>query len=318
MSAAAPATTVAWTAPATAADWVRLGLSFDAGPEPLVNGHLWSAHAGDPARWPRLTLEARGDGTWAVCSAGAVLARTGDWEYEPLPSSRDEAFRHRCRFGSAAEGMAVAGHLRAAVARWFFATAGKPGDWTDHDEQRIFHALAIAHAAHRGQVRKYGGDRPVPYIAHPEAVADLVGLWLVKLDRTWCRRQALAAAWCHDIVEDCDPIWTAELEAADPEAVALVREVTNPPKEVGVGRAERKRRDRDRLAGASPLAKLIKLCDRLANVTELTGQPAPPDFKALYATESLELLGVLRGLRTGALEADLASAIDRLRRAGEG
>ncbi len=40
----------------------------------------------------------RGTDTWAVVETGMCLNRDGDWEYEPLPSRRDEEFFTRCRF----------------------------------------------------------------------------------------------------------------------------------------------------------------------------------------------------------------------------
>jgi hypothetical protein len=41
----------------------------------------------------------RGPGDrWAISDGGHVLNRKGRWEYEPLPSSRTEAFRRRTRF----------------------------------------------------------------------------------------------------------------------------------------------------------------------------------------------------------------------------
>lgn len=35
---------------------------------------------------------------YVVRRAGDCLSKTGEWEYEPLPSSRDEEFIARCRF----------------------------------------------------------------------------------------------------------------------------------------------------------------------------------------------------------------------------
>lgn len=48
---------------------------------------------------------------WKVKRAafdGPVLAKNGGWEYDPLPSSRDEAFYRRCRFDSFEEAIAAA------------------------------------------------------------------------------------------------------------------------------------------------------------------------------------------------------------------
>lgn len=38
---------------------------------------------------------------WAVRRHGACLAADGKWEYEPLPSSRDDDFLARCRYPTA-------------------------------------------------------------------------------------------------------------------------------------------------------------------------------------------------------------------------
>lgn len=42
---------------------------------------------------------------------GAVLNRSGEWEHEPLPSSRDDAFYERCRFMSFKEAQDAAEEL---------------------------------------------------------------------------------------------------------------------------------------------------------------------------------------------------------------
>lgn len=43
-------------------------------------------------------VEARGQGWWVVTNGGAVLNKDGQWEYEPLPSSRTDEFLARTRF----------------------------------------------------------------------------------------------------------------------------------------------------------------------------------------------------------------------------
>jgi hypothetical protein len=44
---------------------------------------------------------------WAVRLFGACLNRDGDWEDEPLPSNRSDAFKQRCRFATAQEAAEV-------------------------------------------------------------------------------------------------------------------------------------------------------------------------------------------------------------------
>jgi hypothetical protein len=40
---------------------------------------------------------------YAVRQAGAVMSKIGNWEHEPIPSSRDDEFFARCRFVSWAD-----------------------------------------------------------------------------------------------------------------------------------------------------------------------------------------------------------------------
>lgn len=61
---------------------------------------------------------------WAVRRWGSVLARTGEFEHEPMPSSRDDAFFERCRFETVADALAV---WREHVAR----------ARTDYDAMRV-------------------------------------------------------------------------------------------------------------------------------------------------------------------------------------
>lgn len=45
-----------------------------------------------------ITVERRDAVRWAVCRHGAVYNKDGQWEYEPLPSSRGEDFKSRTRY----------------------------------------------------------------------------------------------------------------------------------------------------------------------------------------------------------------------------
>lgn len=44
---------------------------------------------------------------WAVRRMSSCLAKDGEWEYEPIPSSRDDAFYASCRFDSLEEALAA-------------------------------------------------------------------------------------------------------------------------------------------------------------------------------------------------------------------
>lgn len=56
----------------------------------------------------------RGPDMWKVERSGENLNKSGQWEHEPLPSARDDAFLRRCRFKSAEEAIDAA--LRAGLA----------------------------------------------------------------------------------------------------------------------------------------------------------------------------------------------------------
>jgi len=65
----------------------------------------------------RIEVAKQRDGTtlWVVRRgpSGSCLARDGQWEYEPLPSSRDAAFLARCRYSNAQEALDFLTRVRA-------------------------------------------------------------------------------------------------------------------------------------------------------------------------------------------------------------
>jgi hypothetical protein len=82
-----------------------------------------------------LEVQERGDNAWSVKGMFAVLNADGEWEREPIPSSRDDAFLARCRFTEqealrraeeAVDGVTVNGrtiaeadaHVKARMAEW--------------------------------------------------------------------------------------------------------------------------------------------------------------------------------------------------------
>lgn len=48
-------------------------------------------------------IEERNKDSWAIVSSPLVLNKQGEWEYEPMPSSRDKEFLLRCRYFSSDE-----------------------------------------------------------------------------------------------------------------------------------------------------------------------------------------------------------------------
>lgn len=179
-------------------------------------------------------------------------------------------------------------------------------------------ASNLANNAHSriGQLRKGSGRA---YIEHPERVAEAV--WKLMEGDKRITPETVAAAWLHDTIEDTN-ITEAEILAVVPlRVLELVKELTNPSKNFvflpeykklprGAVRAMKKKMDRDHLAHVSWEAKLIKLADRIDNVSDMENMDQ--DFCLLYADESDLLLEALRGTHE-LLEEELERAIQALR-----
>ena len=142
----------------------------------------------------------------------------------------------------------------------------------------IEEAMMFAATKHSGQVRKYTG---VPYITHPCAVAGLVAS--VSNDE-----EMVAAAFLHDVIEDCG-INDERLKATfGPRVAALVAMVTDTSRPSDGNRRVRKRIDLEHLAQGCPEAKTIKLADIIDNTSTILAYD--PQFAAVYLREKQELL----------------------------
>lgn len=145
-------------------------------------------------------------------------------------------------------------------------------------------AMDFAYESHKGQMRKYGGRE---YIKHPQEVAALVSL---MRDST---PDEIAAAWLHDVVEDCGvPI--GEIDRRFGKTVAsyvwdLTHEFT-PESYPGMKRRDRKVEEHKRIAklGEKPLR--IKLIDCFCNLTDCIEFDTPEDFRRLMYNETYDLL----------------------------
>ena len=134
-------------------------------------------------------------------------------------------------------------------------------------------ARRFATRAHDGQVRKYTGE---PYIVHPIAVAKLVRS--VDLDD-----EVVAAAFLHDVVEDCAISIEEIAERFGSRVAQFVGEVTNVSRPEDGNRKARKALDRAHLSKASPEGKSIKLADMLDNSQSII--PRDPGFARVYLRE---------------------------------
>jgi (p)ppGpp synthase/HD superfamily hydrolase len=167
----------------------------------------------------------------------------------------------------------------------------------------ILKAVRLAVSAHNGQFRKYSHR---PYVEHPARVAARVA---IHPDAT---EEMVAAAFLHDVLEDT-PLNPEEItRETNTEVLAYVKWMTNRSKidHPTANRAERKRIDRERLAGAPRRVKIIKMIDRLDNLREMDGSAG--DFARLYGEESLLLVEVLKDADP-ALAEELRTVAESLR-----
>jgi (p)ppGpp synthase/HD superfamily hydrolase len=140
-------------------------------------------------------------------------------------------------------------------------------------------AIAFATAKHAGQTRKYTGE---PYVNHCLAVAEIVAA-------TGATETTIAAAVLHDTLEDTATTEAELLTAFGPEVTKLVIELTNI-RTPGT-RAERKAKDRARLATVSAEAQTIKVADLIHNTGSIAEHD--PEFAKVFIPEANALLAVL-------------------------
>ena len=131
------------------------------------------------------------------------------------------------------------------------------------DAAEILRALSFAAEKHREQRRK-GANAP-PYINHPIAVAELLARVGAVTDLV-----TLQAAILHDTVEDTDTTPAELAEAFGAEVEAVVRELTD---DKTLPWAERKRLQVEHACSMSPRAKLVKIADKISNVSAIIDDP---------------------------------------------
>lgn len=127
----------------------------------------------------------------------------------------------------------------------------------------VFNALAFAAAKHRDQRRK--DVEASPYINHPIALANLLAN-VGEIDDP----VTLCAAILHDTIEDTNTT-EAELRAAFGDEICnVVLEVTD---DKSLPSSARKAAQVAHAPHVSERAKLVKLADKISNLTDLTDSP---------------------------------------------
>lgn len=138
------------------------------------------------------------------------------------------------------------------------------------------------------QKRKYTG---LPYIVHPAEVVDLL------LNHVFTTRapipEVIAAAWMHDLLEDCSDVYSEEMMRKDfgDNVTDLVLEVTDISRPEDGNRAWRKTLDRAHIAKASYDGQCIKIADMISNTRDIIVNDLK--FAATYIPEKRALLRVL-------------------------
>ena len=152
----------------------------------------------------------------------------------------------------------------------------------------LMEATMFAADKHRGQRRK--DAQGTPYINHPIMVVNLMANVGGITDI-----EALQAGMLHDTVEDTDTS-PEEIETRFGYAVrSLVMEVTD---DKSLEKQERKRIQIEKAPRLSPRAKVIKLADKIANLTDIIVSPPahwPPERRQQYVDWSNKVVAGCRG-----------------------
>jgi len=144
-------------------------------------------------------------------------------------------------------------------------------------------ARKFAKERHQGQTRKDG----TPYFSHPDRVAKFVS----KYKKSKHLPELVSAAYMHDTLEDTETTIEEIKEKFGGLVASLVSDLTSAPeikKEIGKTDYLIKK-----MLGMSDYALVLKLCDRLDNVSDLKNS-SNPEFVNRYVTETKNILEKLK------------------------
>ena len=145
------------------------------------------------------------------------------------------------------------------------------------NNQLILKAAHFAAKKHRDQRRK---DKAMsPYINHPISVAKIISEIGNVEDP-----EVLAAALLHDTIEDTKTTPEELIDNFGERVCSLVQEVTD---DKSLPKMERKQRQIEHAKEISEGAALIKLGDKISNVTDITNTP-PIDWDSNRRLEYFE------------------------------
>lgn len=142
---------------------------------------------------------------------------------------------------------------------------------------KFIEAAGFAAKRHRNQKRK-GADGE-PYINHPLEVANLLAN-VGKVEDT----DVLIAALLHDTIEDTGTTEEEITELFGADVCGMVLEVTD---DKSLPKSERKQLQIEHAPHLSPGAKLIKLGDKISNISDIVNNP-PHDWTLERKREYIE------------------------------
>jgi len=143
------------------------------------------ARSFDVDRLFEATVERRSGSTWAISQGGRCLMKDGEWDWEPSPSERDDAFLEKARFASAQEATAFYLKWRSQFyflaitmndnERWHLVMVSKSLEEIEKDfdymkEAKAQHGCLVLIAPDRSILKTYTGTKRSPrkFIDFPE------------------------------------------------------------------------------------------------------------------------------------------------------
>jgi len=166
----------------------------------------------------------------------------------------------------------------------------------------LFKALAFSAEKHTKQRRK--DIDKTPYINHPISLANILAQrWVID-------ENVLCAAILHDTIEDTETTADELQEHFGEKITSIVLEVTD---DKSLEKSVRKQKQVEHAASISHEAKLVKLADKIANITDIINSP-PADWsserKKDYFVWAKAVVNNLRGVHQG-LEKDFDDLIKK-------
>jgi (p)ppGpp synthase/HD superfamily hydrolase len=160
----------------------------------------------------------------------------------------------------------------------------------------LLDAIEVANEQHAGQKRKGSGD---PYVTHTIAVSYLVAAF----KRSSKLVELIVAAILHDVFEDGDITFEELARRFSPLVASLVLELSNDEQKMALmGKLDYQTK---KLLGMSSYALVIKLCDRLHNVSDNPSEKMVAD--------TLVLMKRLRkGRKLSRTQLELVDAIEQM------